>query len=77
MKKVDVKKLAKETVSRKVMETLAAAGFDIELGDKYGMSAYTLIVHNKDTDVQIKFITPKAGVQRYEKTDFELESSQK
>lgn len=73
MKKVDVKKLGKETVSRKVMEALVAQGFEVELGDDYGMSAYTLIVHDKDTDVQIKFITPKAGLTRYEKAEFEVE----
>lgn len=66
VKKVDVKAVEKA----KVMEIIAAAlkdcGYEVKDGVEYGMTKGTLIVVTEVCDVQIKPITPKAGITRYE-----------
>lgn len=66
-KKVDLKKVAKLNVSKSIAEALTEAGFEVltNAGD-YGFTEGTLVVRDKDTDVQVKFIVPKAGLNRYE-----------
>ncbi len=65
-KKVDVKKVAKLEVMEVIQKALADAGYPIAKGEGYGMTDGTLVVTHQTCDVQIKPITPKAGVNRYE-----------
>lgn len=67
VKKVDAKKVTKLEVSSKVAEMFATLGFEIEDGTDFGFTEGTLVLHGEKCDVQIKLITPKAGVDRYEK----------
>ena len=66
-KKVDLKKVAKLNVSKAIADALTEAGFEVLTNaDDYGFTEGTLVVRDKDTDVQVKFIVPKAGLNRYE-----------
>lgn len=66
-KKIDVKKVAKAELSREIAGFLAERGFEIVGNpEEFGFTEGTIVVREANTDVQIKFITPKAGVQRYE-----------
>lgn len=64
--KVDPKAVAKEGVMGIVSQALAEAGYSLSDGAEYGMTKGTLIVHADVCDVQLKPITPKSGVDRYE-----------
>ena len=66
VKKVDVKKVEKERIAQIVREALEAAGYGVADGTDYGFTAGTLVAKGTKVDVQIKPITPKAGVDRYE-----------
>lgn len=66
VKKVDVKKVAKSEVMGIVAKALTDAGYVVADGADYGMTGGTLVVATEKCDVQIKPITPKAGVDRYE-----------
>ena len=66
VKKVDVKKVEKERIAQIVREALEAAGYGVADGADYGFTAGTLVAKGTKVDVQIKPITPKAGVDRYE-----------
>lgn len=66
VKKVDVKKAEKERIAQIVREALEAAGYGVADGTEYGFTAGTLVAKGAKVDVQIKPITPKAGVDRYE-----------
>lgn len=66
-KKVDLKKVAKLNVSKSIAEALTEAGFEVHTNAAdFGFTEGTLVVRDKDTDVQVKFIVPKAGLNRYE-----------
>lgn len=65
-KKVNEKDVAKATVMKVVVDALATAGYQVSEGSEYGMTSGTIVVHAGACDVQIKPITPKAGVTRYE-----------
>ena len=65
-KKVDVKAVAKAEVMAIVAQALQTAGYMVKEGVDFGMTKGTLIVGTEQTDVQIKPITPKAGITRYE-----------
>lgn len=67
VKKVDVKKVAKTEVNSKIKALFEELGISIDNGVDYGMTEGTLVAHMEKCDVQIKLITPKAGVDRYEK----------
>ena len=66
-KKIDVKKVAKENLSKEIANFLAERGYEVktDVAD-YGFSGGTLIVGDPATDIQVKFVTPKAGITRYE-----------
>ena len=76
VKKVDVKKVEKERIAQIVREALEAAGYGVEDGADYGFSGGTLVARGAKVDVQIKPITPKAGVDRYEALEVEVEESE-
>lgn len=66
VKKVDPKAVAKKSVMAIVTEALVANGMQVADGSEFGMTAGTVIVRLEQFDVQIKPITPKTGVERYE-----------
>ena len=75
VKKVDVKKVAKMDLSKALADFLVSEGFAVntDVAD-YGFSEGTLIVSVDACDIQVKLVTPKAGVTRYEvKTDEDAE----
>lgn len=73
VKKVDVKKVAKLEVSTGVKALFEGQGIEVLDGVLYGMTEGTLILRTEKTDVQVKFITPKAGLDRYELLEEEEE----
>lgn len=66
VKKVDPKAVAKKSVMAIITEALTANGMTVIDGSDYGMTAGTVIIRLEQFDVQIKPITPKTGVDRYE-----------
>lgn len=67
VKKVDVKKVAKMDLSKAIAEFLTDSGFTVNTDSaEFGFSEGTIVVSTDATDVQVKFITPKAGVTKYE-----------
>lgn len=75
-KKIDVKKIAKAEVLAEIAKALSAIGYDVTVGEDYGFTASTVVVSTDKCDVQVKLITPKAGVDRYEcLVDEEVEES--
>ena len=65
-KKVDPKAIAKKSVMTIVRDALESQELQVLDGTEYGMTSGTIIVRLEGFDVQIKPITPKAGVDRYE-----------
>lgn len=65
-KKVDPKAVAKKEVMAIVAEALVAAGLTVLTGEEFGMTSGTLVVRHATADIQLKPISPKAGVDRYE-----------
>lgn len=66
MKKVNPKDTAKKEIMEVISKALAAAGYDVTDGEDFAMTKGTIVAHHATCDVQIKPITPKAGVDRYE-----------
>lgn len=66
VKKVDPKAVEKASIMSKVAEALGSQGLEVLDGEAFGMTKGTLVVRTAVCDVQIKPITPKAGVVRYE-----------
>jgi hypothetical protein len=65
VKKVDLKMVAKESISEIVASALKDAGFVVKDGVEFGFTKGSLVVETPDTDVQVKLITPKAGIAKY------------
>jgi len=73
-KKVDVKKLAKQELSDLFKEFLLEKGFEVSSNaEDFAFTQGTLIVHMEKTDVQVKLITPKAGLDRYQQVVYVTE----
>lgn len=70
-KKVDVKAVQKASVMEIITKALESEGLTVLSGTDYGMTSGTIIVRAEACDVQIKPITPKAGVIRYEEVEAE------
>lgn len=66
VKKVDVKKVAKLSVMEVVANALKDAGYEVHEGLDFGFTEGTVVCRTEKCDVQIKPITPKAGVDFYE-----------
>lgn len=65
-KKVDLKKVAKQELSARIAEFLKAEGYDVNAeSERFGFTEGTLVISKPETDVQVKFITPKAGETQY------------
>lgn len=67
-KKVNPKDTLKATIKNEIREKLGMIG-TIEDGLDYGFTKDTLVLHAETFDVQIKLVTPKSGVERYEKVE--------
>ena len=72
-KKVDFKKAAKAGVSTQIREFFENQGIEVGNGVDYGCTDGTLVLHMEKCDVQVKLITPKAGLERYELLEEEEE----
>ena len=66
VKKVNPKDIAKKEVMTIIEKALLENGLEFKDGIDYGMTKGTIIVSHKIADVQIKPISPKAGLDRYE-----------
>ena len=66
-KKIDVKKEAKRGLSEFIGQLLNSSDIAIERGTEFGFTEGTIVAHLDEVDVQIKLITPKSGLTRYEK----------
>lgn len=73
VKKVDVKKVAKMEVSAKIKEFFEGLDMVALDGKDFGFTEGTLVLKMDKCDVQIKLITPKAGVERYDLLEEEEE----
>ncbi len=65
-KKVNEKDIAKEEIMAIIHKALEENGINYKDGVDYGMTKGTIIVEHEKADVQIKPITPKAGLTRYQ-----------
>ena len=73
-KKVDVKRVAKQELSELFEEFLVEKGIKVSSNaDDFAFTQGTLVVHMEDTDVQVKLITPKAGLKRYQEVVYVTE----
>lgn len=69
-KKVNEKDLAKDFIMDIIQKALKENGISFKDGADYGMTKGTIIVKHDKADVQIKPITPKTGVTRYQEVVF-------
>jgi len=65
-KKVNEKDIAKNEVMDIIKKALEQNGLNYKDGVDYGMTKGTIIVEHEKADVQIKPITPKVGLTRYQ-----------
>ena len=73
-KKVDVKRAAKQELSNLFKEFLMEKGIEVsDNAEDYAFTQGTLVVHMEKTDVQVKLITPKAGLERYQQVVYVTE----
>ena len=73
IKKVDYKKAEKTKIMEICMKALAEAGYEPVDGIDYGFTSGTIVAKGEKCDIQIKPISPKAGVDRYEALEEEDE----
>ncbi len=69
-KKVNEKDIAKEEIMAIIHKALEENGIAFKDGVDYGMTRGTIIVEHEKADVQIKPISPKAGLTRYQEVVF-------
>lgn len=65
-KKVNPKDIAKKDIMEIIKKALEENGIEYKDGIDYGMTNGTIIVNHKIADIQIKPISPKAGLDRYQ-----------
>ena len=70
VKKVNEKDIAKAEIMAIIQKALEENGINFKDGVDYGMTRGTIIVEHEKADVQIKPITPKAGLERYQEVVF-------
>jgi hypothetical protein len=71
VKKVDPKMVAKLEVMSIVTKALQDAGLSVADGEQFGMTKGTIVVSHAVSDIQIKPVAPKTGVDRYEVAEAE------
>ena len=69
-KKVNVKDIAKNEIMAIIQKALEENGIEFKDGVDYGMTNGTIIVTHEKADVQLKPISPKAGLDRYQEVVF-------
>ena len=72
-KKINPKDTQKNEVMTVVREALANAGYEVLDAEDFAMTKGTVVVRAGVCDVQLKPITPKAGIDRYEVVDDDAE----
>ena len=76
-KKVDVKKVTKMEISQMVANGFEGVeGFEVLNGVNFGFTSGTLVVRTPKCDVQIKLITPKAGIEHYTEIEEEEDTEE-
>ena len=76
-KKVDVKRVAKQELSDLFKEFLMEKGIEVSSNaEDFAFTQGTLVVHMEKTDVQVKLITPKAGLERYQQVVYVNEAEE-
>lgn len=73
IKKINPKDMQKNEIMTVVREALVNAGYEILDGEGFAMTKGTIVVRAEKCDVQLKPITPKVGVDRYEMVDNDIE----
>lgn len=73
MKKINPKDTAKTNLMAVICESLKQLEIPVEDGMEYGFTKGTLVIHAPECDIQLKPITPKAGIDRYVKDKEEEE----
>lgn len=73
VRKINEKEVVKNEVMEIISNTLAEKGFNVDDGENYGFTKGTIVIHHNKCDIQIKPITPKAGITRYEELTDEEE----
>lgn len=68
-KKVDVKTVEKERISKILRESATAGGLEILDGEAFGFTKGSFVVRAAFCDIQVKIISPKAGVTRYSEVE--------
>lgn len=66
-KKINPKEVGKNKVMGILKECLTQNDIPFENGEEFGFTKGTLVLHLEEFDMQLKPITPKTGVERYEK----------
>lgn len=66
-KKINPKEIGKNKVMEILKECLTQNDISFENGEEFGFTKGTLVLHLEEFDMQLKPITPKTGVERYEK----------
>ena len=66
IKKVDVKKVEKLEVSTLIRNLFEEMGITVGSAEDYGFTEGSLVLAMPKCDVQVKIITPKAGIDRYD-----------
>ena len=69
-KKVNEKDIAKNEIMAIIQKALEENGISFKDGVDYGMTKGTIIVEHEKADVQIKPITPKVGLTRYQEITY-------
>lgn len=72
-KKINPKDTQKNEVMAVVREALMNAGYEVLDGEDFAMTKGTVVIRAGVCDVQLKPITPKAGIDRYEVVDDDAE----
>ena len=73
MKKINPKDVQKSEVMSVVRDALTSAGYEILDGENFAMTKGTIVVRANECDVQLKPITPKQDVKRYNEIDDDAE----
>lgn len=70
-KKINPKEVGKNKVMEILKECLNQNDIPFENGEEFGFTKGTLVLHLEEFDMQLKPITPKTGIERYEKLEEE------
>ena len=71
-KKINPKETFKTEIAELLKTTFEQLGLSFDADyESFGFTKGTIVIHGKDTDLQVKLITPKTNVTRYEKVEEE------